>query len=131
MCKKDNESKLTKEGIFAINTDYYEKLQSIDSDMYLEIKMPYEEEKKVTKTRKGRQKLVVGKNDLASQCPKAAEMWSSKNKLAPTEVFAGSGKKAFFVCQNCGREFFTIIQNVVRAITFIFAMITSGLYLLL
>lgn len=82
----------------------------------LGIKMPYEEEKKVTKTRKGRQKLVVGKNDLASQCPKAAEMWSSKNKLAPTEVFAGSGKKAFFVCQNCGREFSTIIQNVVRAI---------------
>lgn len=38
MCKKDNESKLTKEGIFAINTDYYEKLQSIDSDMYLENK---------------------------------------------------------------------------------------------
>ena len=28
MCKKDNESKLTKEGIFAINTDYYEKLHS-------------------------------------------------------------------------------------------------------
>lgn len=79
--------------------------------------MPYEEEKKkATKTGKGRQKLVVGRNDLASQCPKAAEMWSSKNRLAPTEVFAGSGKKAFFVCQNCGREFSTVIRNVVRAV---------------
>lgn len=83
----------------------------------LGIKMPYEEEKKaIVTTGKGRQKLVVGRNDLASQCPKAAEMWSSKNRLAPTEVFAGSGKKAFFVCQNCGREFSAIIQSVVRAV---------------
>lgn len=71
----------------------------------LGIKMPYEEEKKVTKTRKGRQKLVVGKNDLASQCPKAAEMWSSKNKLAPTEVFAGSGKKPFLCVKTVGVNF--------------------------
>lgn len=38
MCEKDNESKLTKEGIFAINTDYYEKLQSVNSDMYFKNK---------------------------------------------------------------------------------------------
>ena len=83
----------------------------------LGIEMPYEKEKKEpAKARKGRQKLVVGENDLASQCPKAAEMWSSKNKLAPTEVFAGSGKKAFFVCPDCGQEFKATIQNVVRSV---------------
>ena len=83
----------------------------------LDIKMPYEKEKKEpAKARKGRQNLVVGENDLASQCPKAAEMWSSKNKLAPTEVFAGSGKKAFFVCPDCGQEFKATIQNVVRSV---------------
>ena len=83
----------------------------------LGIEMPYEKEKKEpAKARKGRQKLVVGENELASQCPKAAEMWSSKNKLAPTEVFAGSGKKAFFVCPDCGQEFKATIQNVVRSV---------------
>ena len=83
----------------------------------LGIEMPYEKEKKEpAKARKGRQKLVVGENDLASQCLKAAEMWSSKNKLAPTEVFAGSGKKAFFVCPDCGQEFKATIQNVVRSV---------------
>lgn len=83
----------------------------------LGIEMPYEKEKKEpAKARKGRQKLVVGENDLASQCPKAAEMWNSKNKLAPTEVFAGSGKKAFFVCPDCGQEFKATIQNVVRSV---------------
>lgn len=39
----------------------------------LDIKMPYEEEKEEpVKTRKGRQKLVVGENDLATVAPKAA-----------------------------------------------------------
>lgn len=72
----------------------------------LGIKMPYEEEKKaIVTTGKGRQKLVVGRNDLASQCPKAAEMWSSKNRLAPTEVFAGSGKKAFLFVKTAGVNF--------------------------
>ena len=40
-------------------------------------------------------KVVPGINDLASQCPKAAAMWSSKNKKAASEVTARNAKKAW------------------------------------
>ena len=83
----------------------------------LGIKMPYEEEKeKPVKTRKGRQKLIVGENDLATVAPKVAAMWSSKNARTPSEFTAGSNKKAIFVCQNCNQEFEAKIQNVVRSV---------------
>ena len=60
--------------------------------------------------------VVPGINDLASQCPKAAAMWSSKNRLSASEVATQSGKKAFFKCHNCGQEFEAAIQNVVRSV---------------
>ena len=60
-------------------------------------------------------KVVPGINDLASQCPKAAAMWSSKNELSASKVTAGSPKKAFFKCRDCGQEFEAVIQNVVRS----------------
>ena len=83
----------------------------------LGIKMPYEEEKeKPVKTSKGRQKLIVGENDLATVAPKVAAMWSSKNARTPSEFTAGSNKKAIFVCQNCNQEFEAKIQNVVRSV---------------
>ena len=59
---------------------------------------------------------VPGINDLASQCPKAAAMWSSKNKLSASEVVAKSHQKAFFKCRDCGQEFETKIANVVRSV---------------
>lgn len=40
-------------------------------------------------------RVATGINDLASQCPEAAAMWSSKNKLSASEVTAKSGKKSF------------------------------------
>lgn len=81
----------------------------------LGIKMPYEEEKKeLVKTRKGRQKLVVGENDLATVAPKVAAMLSEKDKHFAFEVTAGSKRKLVFVCPNCGQEFEATIQNVVR-----------------
>ena len=61
-------------------------------------------------------KVVPGINDLVSQCPKAAAMWSSKKKLLVSEVTARSGKKAFFKCYDCGQEFEAIIANIARAI---------------
>ena len=83
----------------------------------LGIKMPYEEEKeKPVKTSKGRQKLIVGENDLATVAPKVAAMWSSKNARTPSEFTAGSNKKAIFVCPNCNQEFEAKIQNVVRSV---------------
>ena len=83
----------------------------------LGIKMPYEEEKKeLVKTRKGRQKLVVGENDLATVAPKVAAMLSEKDKHFAFEVTAGSKRKLVFVCPNCGQEFEATIQNVVRSV---------------
>ena len=61
-------------------------------------------------------KIVPGINDLASQCPEAAAMWSDKNKLTASEVVAGSGKKVFFKCRDCGQEFEAKIQNVVYSV---------------
>ena len=62
-------------------------------------------------------KVVSSINDLASQCPEAAAMWSSKNKLSASEVAVKSSKKAFFKCRDCGQEFEATIQNVVRAVS--------------
>ena len=61
-------------------------------------------------------KIVPGVNDLVSQCPEAAAMWSSKNKLSASEVAVKSSKKAFFKCRDCGQEFEAAIQNVVRSV---------------
>ena len=61
-------------------------------------------------------KVVSGINDLASQCPKAAAMWSSKNKFSASEVTVGNGKKAFFKCSDCGQEFEAKIKDVVRSV---------------
>lgn len=61
-------------------------------------------------------KVVSSINDLASQCPEAAAMWSSKNKLSASEVAVKSNKKAFFKCRDCGQEFEAAIQNVVRSV---------------
>lgn len=62
-------------------------------------------------------KVVRGINDLASQCPEAAAMWSSKNKLSASEVAVKSNQKAFFKCRDCGQEFEASICNVVRAVS--------------
>lgn len=84
----------------------------------LDIEMPYEEEKKEpSKTRKGRQKLVVGENDLATVAPKVAAMLGEKDKHFAFEVAAGSGRKLTFICPDCGQKFEATIQNVVRAVS--------------
>ena len=61
-------------------------------------------------------KIVSGINDLASQCPEAAAMWSSKNKLSASEVAVKSNQKAFFKCRDCGQEFEATIANITKAV---------------
>lgn len=57
----------------------------------LDIEMPYEEEKKEpSKTRKGRQKLVVGENDLATVAPKVAAMLGEKINTLPLKLPLGA-----------------------------------------
>lgn len=67
----------------------------------LGIEMPYE---------------VVKENCLAVACPKAAAMWSSKNKLSASEVTVKSNKKAIFKCYVCKQEFEAQICHVARSI---------------
>lgn len=83
----------------------------------LGIKMPYEEEeKKATKTRKTRQKLIVGENDLATVAPEVAAMLSEKDKHFAFEVTAGSNRKLTFVCPDCKKEFEAKICSVTIAV---------------
>lgn len=60
-------------------------------------------------------KVIPGINDLATICPKASAMWSSKNVCTPSEVSAGNHKKVVFVCPDCKQEFEASICNVVHA----------------
>lgn len=62
------------------------------------------------------QRVVPGINDLTTKCPKAAAMWSGKNKLSASEVTARSNRKAFFKCRDCGREFEAVIRSVVNSV---------------
>lgn len=61
-------------------------------------------------------KVVPGVNDLASQYPETAAMWSDKNDYAPSEIPARSSRRAIFVCPDCKQEFVTSIHNMTRAI---------------
>lgn len=83
----------------------------------LGIKIPYEEEeKKATKTRKTRQKLIVGENDLATVAPEVAAMLSEKDKHFAFEVTAGSNRKLTFVCPDCKKEFEAKICKVTNVV---------------
>ena len=57
-------------------------------------------------------KVLRGFNDLATLNPELANEWDySKNTLLPTDVTAGSGKRVWWVCSNCGAEYQTSICN--------------------
>lgn len=45
-------------------------------------------------------RVRVGETDLATTHPELAAMWSPRNTFQPTDVGAGSNKKAWFVCEN-------------------------------
>ena len=60
--------------------------------------------------------VISGVNDLATKCPKISAMWSAKNTYTPSEVSAGSNKKAWFVCPDCKHEFEASICNVVHTV---------------
>lgn len=84
-------------------------------------KMPYKTDKEMVKEpvkkKNVGKKPTVEKTDLASQCHKAAEMWSNKNAYASSKVAANSSKKAIFVCPDCGQEFRAPIYSVVKSVS--------------
>lgn len=61
-------------------------------------------------------KVVPGVNDLASQYPEAAAMWSDKNDYAPSEIPARSSRRAIFVCPACNKQFVTSVRAMTRAV---------------
>lgn len=56
-------------------------------------------------------KPIVGETDLATTHPRVADMWSARNKLAPTQVTAGSHRKIWWVCEK-GHEWEAPVDSV-------------------
>ena len=56
-------------------------------------------------------KAIVGQTDLATTHPHLMQQWSEKNKLSPTELTAGSQKKAWWVCEK-GHEWEAVVHSV-------------------
>ncbi len=58
-------------------------------------------------------KVHVGFNDLSSKYPQVAADWHpTKNDiLLPTQVTAGSNKKVWWLCNECGNEWETSVAN--------------------
>lgn len=58
-------------------------------------------------------RVIAGINDLNTICPSLAEEWSSKNKIKPTEVSAGSHKKVLWH-GKCGHEWTAVVKSRVN-----------------
>ena len=58
------------------------------------------------------QVVVQGINDLPTTHPALITEWNfEKNSILPTEISAGSGKKAWWKCKRCGPEWFSVINT--------------------
>uniref|UniRef100_A0A6M3IMH9 Treble clef zinc finger domain-containing protein n=1 Tax=viral metagenome TaxID=1070528 RepID=A0A6M3IMH9_9ZZZZ len=50
-------------------------------------------------------KILIGFNDLSTTHPELIEEWNyNKNKIKPTEISYGSGKKCWWKCSKCKHE---------------------------
>lgn len=63
------------------------------------------------------QKILKGENDLETICPKLAKEWHpiKNGKLRPSDVFPGSHKKAWWICEN-KHEWEAVIKSRVNGI---------------
>ena len=58
------------------------------------------------------QKVLSGYNDLQTRFPQIATEWDyERNKILPSEVSQGSGKKVWWKCSKCGMSYEAIICN--------------------
>lgn len=56
--------------------------------------------------------VVAGKNDMATTHPQLLAEWDyDKNIFKPTEIVAGSGKKAWWICSACGHRWKSVINT--------------------
>ena len=62
------------------------------------------------------QKVLVGYNDLASNCPSILSEWNyKKNKdILPTDITLYSNKKVWWKCSKCGNEYQNYICSKTR-----------------
>lgn len=58
-------------------------------------------------------KVLPGYNDLKTTHPQLAEEWlyEKNGELKPTDVTAGSGKKVWWKCKKCGKEWKAYVLN--------------------
>ena len=62
------------------------------------------------------QKILVGYNDIFSTSPELREEWDyEKNTIDPSTVAAGSNKRAYWVCKECGHKWNAIISSRTQA----------------
>lgn len=62
------------------------------------------------------QRVLVGKNDLASQYPNIAKEWdySRNDPLTPSEIAYGTRKKVWWKCTDCGHSWQAAVANRVQ-----------------
>lgn len=57
-------------------------------------------------------KVLAGFNDLTTTNPDLIDEWDyEKNVFSPTEIVAGSNKKAWWICRACGHSWQTVIGH--------------------
>ena len=59
-------------------------------------------------------KVLKGVNDFKTLNPKLADFFDAKNDFDLSTVSASSGKKAWWICQNCKTSFSKRISDIVR-----------------
>lgn len=58
-------------------------------------------------------KVIKGENDLATVNPKLADEWDYEKNgdLLPSKILPGSGKKAWWKCNECGNSWYSEISS--------------------
>lgn len=60
-------------------------------------------------------KVIKGENDFATTHPHLLKEWDySSNTIKPTQVVAGSSKKAYWICRDCGHRYESSLVNKTR-----------------
>lgn len=61
-------------------------------------------------------RILPGYNTLADKNPDIAEIWSTNNRLRPTDIFPTSSFVALWSCPYCGGEFVAPVKDMVKKV---------------
>ena len=61
----------------------------------------------------GNRKILAGFNDLGSLFPEPSEFWhpTKNGALTPADVMAGSGRKVWWKCPRCGKQWISPVRE--------------------